>query len=247
MTQAKWASTTQPRKSCFIPRLSSRNFFTKTGSAPGTVRVPVLSPNCDATTPQMVQDTGLAQQYHLHQIGINCNNNRSHRQSINKFGYSKCSMVNLSSAYRSDDEESSKQIPKRHYKGYQYVCEHRRWGQCHQHHAKQCEVVEALNDEEQEIEELVGFPLVSNHRINDECVQTPLKDVVDDLHACLRKSHNIEKMDGFIFGHLQNDQQIAAFRNYTSEIQPELTHPNNEISIKMSIRLRRNYLSQCIG
>ena len=63
-------------------------------------------------------------------------------------------MVNLRYAYRSGDEEPSKQIPQRHCKGYQYACEQSGWGQSHQHHAKKCEVVEALNDEEQEIEEL---------------------------------------------------------------------------------------------
>ena len=55
------------------------------------------------------------------------------------------------------------------------------------YHAKQCEVVEACSDEKHEIEEFIRFPIISDHRIYQDCVQNPLEDVVDDLHTCLPK------------------------------------------------------------
>lgn len=73
-------------------------------------------------------------------------------------------------AYRPNNEEPSKKIPERKYKGYENVCKHCRWGACHQHHPKQCEVVETCYNKEHEIEEFVGFPVISNHCIDDNSV-----------------------------------------------------------------------------
>jgi hypothetical protein len=98
-------------------------------------------------------------------------------------------------AYRSRNEESGEDVPAGESERDKNTCEHLGRSAGNQHCTKHREVKEARGDKEQEVEELVCFPVIANHCVDRDSIKNTLSNVVDKLHDCLYTSISFKGED----------------------------------------------------